>query len=93
MLAVLGADGLPRGAQVRVRLGLLDDISLEVTGTVIERLDTPELSADALEAEAEEDAELAAPLTLALDMADDDSNGDAASSSAAAPASTATVQS
>ena len=66
LLLLLGADGLPRGAQVRVRLGLLDDISLEVTGTVIERLDTPELSADALEAEAEEDAELAAPRTLAL---------------------------
>lgn len=88
VLGVLGADGLPRGAQVRVRLGLLDDISLEVTGTVIERLDTPALSEDALEAEAEEDAELAAPLTLALDMADDDSNGDAAppATGAASPA-------
>jgi exoribonuclease II len=72
VLTVLGSEGLPRGAQVRVRLGQIDDISLDVGGTVIERLDTPTLSAEALEDEAEEDAELAAPLTIAMDVSEDE---------------------
>ena len=41
VLPVLGADGLPRGAHVRVRLGAIDEITLDVSGTVIERLDAP----------------------------------------------------
>src|SRR5690606_26274837 len=41
VLPVLGAEGLMRGAHLRVRLGAIDDISLEVSGTVIERLDQP----------------------------------------------------
>ena len=62
VLAVLGAEGLPRGAQVRVRLGRIDDISLEVGGTVIERLEAPALSEEALaeaRAEATHQAEVA----------------------------------
>jgi exoribonuclease-2 len=35
----MGADGLPRNARVRVRLGAMDDISLDIGGTVVERLD------------------------------------------------------
>ncbi|WP_101046871.1 ribonuclease catalytic domain-containing protein [Macromonas nakdongensis] len=77
VLSVLGADGLPRGAQVRVRLGQIDDISLDVGGTVIERLDSPALSAEALDDEAEDAAELAAPLAIAMDL-DEAQPGDTA---------------
>ncbi|WP_066252969.1 ribonuclease catalytic domain-containing protein [Hydrogenophaga flava] len=66
VLPVLGAEGLPRGAHVRVRLGAIDEIALDVSGTVIERLDGPvgalDESADA------EDEELATPLALAIDV-------------------------
>jgi exoribonuclease-2 len=63
---VLGAEGLPRHARVRVRLGEVDEISLDVGGTVVERLDTV-VPAD----EGEDDTEnedLGGPLTLAVDM-------------------------
>ena len=64
VLQVMGADGLPRGAHVRVRLGAMDLISLDVGGTVIERLDQPVEDL----AEDEGDDELAAPLAIAVDM-------------------------
>jgi len=76
VLNVLGAEGLPRGAHVRVRLGQIDDISLDIGGTVIERLD------QAVESMAEDseddDAELAAPLAIALDVSEDDASAPAA---------------
>jgi exoribonuclease-2 len=67
VLPVLGAEGLPRGAHLRVRLGAVDEITLEVSGTVIERLDQP-LEAQDQEIEDGEDDELAAPLALAIDV-------------------------
>jgi exoribonuclease-2 len=42
--AGVGAQGLPRGAKVRVKLGEIDEITLDVSGTVVERLD-PETEA------------------------------------------------
>ena len=39
VLPALGAQGLPRGARVRIRLGAIDEITLDVSSTVIERLD------------------------------------------------------
>ncbi|MEN9905536.1 MAG: hypothetical protein RLZZ555_2101, partial [Pseudomonadota bacterium] len=83
VLGVLGADGLPRGSQVRVRLGAIDDISLEVGGTVIERLEAPALSEEALEAEAEEDAELAAPIAIQMDLGEEAPASDPAAPAAA----------
>lgn len=82
VLPVLGADGLPRGARVMVRLGEIDDITLEISGTVTERLDEPLESADELADEAEEDEALAAPLALAIDV----NEADAAAATPAAPA-------
>ncbi len=75
VLSVLGAEGLPRGAQVRVRLGRIDDISLEVGGTVIERLEAPALSEEAMAEEAEEDAELAAPIAIEMDLGEEEAAG------------------
>ena len=66
VLPVLGADGLPRGAHVRVRLGAIDEIALDVSGTVIERLDGAVETLD--ESVEGEDEDLGAPLALAIDV-------------------------
>ncbi len=70
VLPVMGSDGLPRGAHVRVRLGEIDDITLDVHGTVIERLDLPvdDVAQDSGSGEDGEEDELAAPLALAIDV-------------------------
>jgi exoribonuclease-2 len=69
VLPVLGAQGLPRGARVRVKLGEIDEVALDVSGTVVERLDTvPEAAAEE-EAEEEEGDHLAAgPIAIAVDV-------------------------
>jgi exoribonuclease II len=66
VLPVLGAGDLPRGAKVRVKLGEIDLITLDVGGTVIERLDvTPQ----PLAAEDEgEDEPAAGPISIAVDV-------------------------
>jgi exoribonuclease-2 len=62
---VLGAQGLTRGARLRVRLGEVDEIALDVSGTVIERLD----AAPAVEDDTQDDEETAAgPIAIALDV-------------------------
>ena len=72
VLPAVGAMGLPRGARVRVRLGEIDEITLDITGAVIERLD---LVADAsLEGVDEEDdgedgeGLAAGPISIAVDV-------------------------
>ena len=66
VLPVLGAQGLPRGARVRVKLGAIDEVALDVAGTVIERLDA---EAAPVEEESEEDETLAAgPIAIAVDV-------------------------
>ncbi len=72
VLPVLGADGLPRGAHVRVKLGEIDDITLDIHGTVIERLDLPVEDVGETASEDAEDEELAAPLALAIDVNEPD---------------------
>ncbi len=69
VLPVLGAQDLPRGAKVRVKLGEIDEVALDVKGTVIERLDTaPEAVAEE-DAEEEEAEHLAAgPIEIAVDL-------------------------
>jgi exoribonuclease-2 len=75
VLPVLGAEGLPRGAHVRVRLGAIDEIALDVSGTVIERLDGPALALD--ESADDEGEDLAAPLALAIDVNEAPASGEA----------------
>ncbi len=81
---VLGAQGLPRGAQLRVKLGDIDDITLDLHGTVLERLDSAAPGAEgagggsAQGDEDDEDSAVAGPLAIALDM--DDSGGDSGDS-------------
>lgn len=69
VLPVLGTEGLPRGAHVRIRLGTIDEIALEVGGTVIERLDLPVEPVETGSGdEADDDEALATPLHLAIDV-------------------------
>ena len=68
VLPVLGGGELPRGARVRVKLGEIDVITLDVKGTVVQRLDAaPE--AMAAEEEAEDEA-VAGPIAIAVDVND-----------------------
>jgi exoribonuclease II len=69
VLPVLGGGSLPRGARVLVQLGEIDPITLDVKGTVLQRLDVvPEpLSAEEEEAE---DEPVAGPIAIAVDVND-----------------------
>jgi exoribonuclease-2 len=72
MFNVMGAQGLMRAARVRVKLGEVDLMALDVHGTVIAHLDAPIESGDTeVEVDEEEDEALAAgPLTIAVDLND-----------------------
>jgi len=69
VLPAMGAQGLPRGAKVRVKLGAIDEITLDISGTVTERLDAVvDESAAAMEEE-DSEADLAAgPISIAVDV-------------------------
>ncbi len=68
VLPVLGARDLPRGARVRVRLGDLDTISLDVTASVIEQLDAAVESGDSSADDEGDDEAVAGPIAIAVDM-------------------------
>ncbi len=65
---VLGAGDLPRGAKLRVKLGAIDDIALDISGTVLERLDAS-LEASMQEASDDDGEETGASgLNIAMDV-------------------------
>jgi exoribonuclease II len=72
VLPVLGAQGLPRGARVRVKLGEMDLITLDINGTVLERLYTPTDATNPGEPldtnGAEDDEDIAGPIAIAVDV-------------------------
>ncbi|WCM87601.1 ribonuclease catalytic domain-containing protein [Acidovorax sp. NCPPB 3576] len=72
VLPVLGAQHLPRGARVRVKLGEIDEITLDVSGTLLERLDSPDDSAEAAppgdEAGEDDEEAVAGPIAIAVDV-------------------------
>ncbi len=83
----IGAEALPRGAQVRVRLTGNDLLTLDLHASVLARIDDPAAEADdAIEPdEATDDgADAAGPLTLAIDVQDTPAE-DAADTAVAAP--------
>ena len=88
VLPALGAQGLPRGARVRVKLGAIDEITLDISGTVVERLDAvPDAAAAAQleEPDSEDDGEsdiAAGPISIAVDV--DEPAADAAGALATA---------
>ena len=69
VLPVMGGTDLPRGARVRVKLGDIDLITLDVKGTVLERLDVAPAPLDSEEEEAE-DEPVAGPIAIAVDVND-----------------------
>jgi exoribonuclease-2 len=68
VLMVAGARDLPRGARVRVRLGDIDSIALDVSGTVVERLDAAAQEVDAGSDDEGDDDAIAGPIAIAVDM-------------------------
>ena len=77
----LGAESLPRGARVRVRITGTDLLTLDVHATLLGRLDDASAPADVLpidEADIDEASESAAPLALAIDIDADEGSGDPA---------------
>lgn len=83
VLPVAGAQSLPRGARVLVRLGDIDEVSLDIHGTVTQRLDGGEDdksgsgAANAAEDDSEDDT-LAGPIAIAVDVSDADTASEAA---------------
>ena len=84
--ALVRADTLPlvfpvagqqeRGAHLRVKLGEIDEIALDVNGTVLERLDV--VPAEVEEESGEDDDEVAGPIAIAVDMSDSEASEKAA---------------
>ncbi|MEY4346434.1 MAG: hypothetical protein RL032_2266, partial [Pseudomonadota bacterium] len=76
VLPVMGAQGLPRNAVVRVKLGEMDLITLDVHGTVVERLDTPVEgnattgTATQTSDDADDGDDVAGPIAIAVDVND-----------------------
>ena len=65
VLTVMGAQGLPRGARVRVQLGEVDLMALDVHGTVLAHLDATDT---ATEQDEDEDEVVAGPVHIAVDL-------------------------
>ncbi|MEG0412941.1 MAG: RNB domain-containing ribonuclease [Comamonas sp.] len=76
VISVVGAQALPRGARVRVKLGEIDEITLDIHGTVTERLDDPNDDSDdaPLDDAAEDDDAEAGPIAIAVDVNETDSS-------------------
>ncbi|MDO9197228.1 ribonuclease catalytic domain-containing protein [Rhodoferax sp.] len=86
VLPVVGAKDLPRGARVRVKLGDIDEVTLDVTGTVVARLDTVAETVATLEDEVEDEEDVVAgPIAIAVDMTENDTGALAATSDNPAP--------
>jgi exoribonuclease-2 len=83
VLPVLGGGDLPRGSRVRVKLGAIDLITLDVSGTVVARLDAAPV-AEASEEGDSEDETVAGPIAIAMDVTD--TSEDDAAAPVAAPA-------
>lgn len=75
---VLGAQNLPRGARLKVKLGEVDEITLDLHGTVLERLDDPADASDDAPLEDDGDDEaVAGPIAIAVDVNEADTPANA----------------
>jgi len=66
----LGCENLPRGSHVKVRITGLDEMTLDVHATLIERLDEAAAAPEEAEGDDDELEAAAAPLALAIDVND-----------------------
>ena len=70
VLPVLGTNNLPRGSRVRVKLGEIDEITLDIHGTLLGRLDE---AVGTQPSEADDDDEASAgPIAIAMDVSEVD---------------------
>ena len=70
VLLVAGAQGLPRGARLRVRLGDINEVSLDIHGTLVERLD---VDPDMIDTDEDmDDGPVAGPIAIAVNLGDVD---------------------
>ncbi len=83
----IGAETLPRGARVRVRVGAIDLLTLDLSATVVARFDEGAVAPPEATDAGEEDEAAAGPLAIAVDIAESDSGAD--SSPVAEPAAAA----
>ncbi len=83
-----GAENLPRGAAVRVRVGSTDLLTLDVQASVVARLDDAATATDAavVSDESDEAADTAGPLTLAIDLQNDGPESEASAAAQIVPA-------
>jgi exoribonuclease-2 len=71
VLPVLGVKDFPRGTRIRIRLGAIDEVSLDISATLIEQLDTAsEKETDSVQDE-EDDLANAGPISIAIDVSVD----------------------
>jgi exoribonuclease II len=76
VLPVLGTMDVPRGTKVRVKLGDIDEITLDISGTLIERLDAAsEPGTDPLDSPEDDDDDISGPIAIAVDVSGDDATG------------------
>ena len=76
-----GAESLPRGARVRVRVQGCDLLTLDVHASVVARLNESVAPPRDSSAEDADDTDAAGPLTLAIDLTQDDSAAQASAPS------------
>ncbi|MEO6277959.1 RNB domain-containing ribonuclease [Roseateles sp.] len=76
----LGCENLPRGSHVKVRITGLDEMTLDVHATLIERLDEKPAEAEA-EGDDDDLEAAAAPIALAIDLNDSPSEAEPAAQS------------
>ena len=81
VLPVMGAQGLPRNAKVRIKLGEMDLITLDLQGTVVERLDAPAETPTEETEDGEDEDDVAGPIAIAVDVNDAPDGGSDNSSS------------
>ncbi len=75
VLPVLGASGLPRGAHLRVKLGAINELTLDLSGTVRERLDAlPSDQEAALDDDSEDDSAVAGPIAIAVEVSESEAS-------------------
>lgn len=74
VMSAVGVQGLPKGTRVRVRLGDIDLIALEVNAQVLAQLDAP---TDAAAWDDGDEAEVSTGVKLAMTLDGDEASGDA----------------
>ncbi len=75
VLPVMGASGLPRGARVRVKLGEINEVTLDINGTVVEHLNAVDENAVNVATDnlADDDDDVGTgSLAIAVDMSESD---------------------